>query len=311
MSTELVIRIWADKRISARTQLLDLIKIFEFKGFNQGSWKGLTVRESDLSKKTLQLQEPLSWEQINTALAKYDSDDLHLSVRSAFPCWRFDGTTPQDEFVPLWIEAWGNNFVNSTGRCREVEGDAAISLANSGPFVALIESEETPQLRQVNQYIEKNLERVTDLILAIAEQVNPVTMKAFTAQGLYQPLNAHLVFFRDQTVLLNDLIFIKKLWDEGLPGYRTPPLRESVDKPDLYTLHPWRGLEASQTLSNRLSCLINNIDYLTPTDLEQIDWQHYDNYEGENGRVVLDYPYWVNSFLDHFYIALLSTNVKK
>lgn len=148
MSTELVIKIWTDNRISAKEQLLELIKIFDSKGVNQGSWKGLTVRKSDLSKQTLQLPEPLSWEQINTALAEYDSDDLHLSVRSALPCWRFNGTTPQEGFVPFWIEAWGTKFVNITGRCREVEGDAAFSLANSGPFIALIKREETPQIQK-------------------------------------------------------------------------------------------------------------------------------------------------------------------
>lgn len=311
MSTELVTRIWTDDGLSPRTQLLNLVKIFEDKGVAQSSWKGLTVRKSDLSKKMLKLQEPLSREQIGTVLMEYNSDDLHLSVRSAFPCWRFDGMTPQEGFVPLWIEAWGNKFANSAGRCREVEGDAAFSLADSGPFIALIEPKENPQLQQVNQHVEKNLESVTDLILAIAECVKPVTMKTFTAQGLYQPLNSHLVFFRDQTVLINDLIFLKKLWDDGLPSYRTPPLRESVDKPDLYALHPWRGLKASQALSTQLADLVDEINYLTPTDLERIDWQDYDNYEGKNGRVVLDYPYWVNSFLDHFYTDLLRTNVKK
>jgi len=307
MSTELLIRIWTDDRVSARVQLLNIIKVFENQGIKKGSWKGLTVRGSNLAKKVLKLQEPLSWEQIDAALAEHDRDDLHLSVRCALPCWRFDGVIPQEGFVPFWIEAWGSEFANSAGRCREVEGDAALSLANSGPFIALIEPEETPQIQQVNQCVEKNLERVTDVILAIAEHIKPVTMKAFTAQGLYQPLNTHLVFFRDPTVLINDLIFLKKLWDEGLPSYRTPPLRNSVDKPDLYALHPWRELEASRILSAQLAGVINNVDRLSRSDLDHINWQHYDNYEGKNGRVVLDYPYWVNSFLDHFYLDLLNT----
>jgi hypothetical protein len=75
----------------------------------------------------------------------------------------------------------------------------------------------------------------------------------------------------------------------------------------LYALHPWRELEASRTLSAHLADIINNIDHLNSSDLEYIDWQRYDNYEGQNGRVVLDYPYWVNSFLDRFYLDLLNT----
>jgi hypothetical protein len=311
MSTELVIRIWDDNEISPTAQLLNLMKIFELNEVSQEGWKGLTIQESDLSKKTPQSNKVLSSQEINTALAEYNRDDLPLSVRSAFSCWRFDGTIIQKGFVPFWIEAWGDSFTNKTGRCKEIEGDAAISLVNSGPFVALTQSEDAPQIQNINQHIEKNLESVTDLILAIAENLNPLAMKVFTDQGLYQPLNAHLIFFRDRTVLLNDLIFLKKLWNEGLQNYHTTPLREWGNSPDSYVLHHWRGLETSQKIYNRLASLIDKFNHLDTQNFDFIEWSHYDNYESKNGRLVLDYPYFVNSFLDHFYIDLLSNVVDK
>src|SRR5829696_7623858 len=159
MSTELTIRMWNDKRISPQLQLFNMIEIFENHGISQNNWKGLTVRTSDLSKKVLQLQEPLSYKQIADILAKYEqaSDELHFSISSAIQCWRFDGATPVQGFVPFWLEAWGNVFASSFGRCRQVEGDAAFSLANSGPFVALIEPKNDPRVQQVNRHIEENL----------------------------------------------------------------------------------------------------------------------------------------------------------
>jgi hypothetical protein len=41
--------------------------------------------------------------------------------------------------------------------------------------------------------------------------------------------------------------------------------------------------------------------------LDQIDWKLYDNLdrEGADGRFVLEYPHFVNAFIDHFYLDLL------
>ncbi len=311
MSIELVTRLWLGDEVPARVQLTNLMQIFESRGIEEASWKGLTVRDSNLSRKIFQSQELMSSIQVETALADYDKADLHFSIRSALPCFRFKGMTPQKGFVPLWVEAWGKEFNESVGRCREIEGDAAFSLADSGPFIALIEHEETLQVQQVNQCVEENLDKVTEIILTIAECIKPMTMKAFTAKGLYQPLNAHLVFFRDSFSLIDDLKLIRKLWNEGLPNYRTAPLRESVNKPDLLAFHPWRGMESTSALVSRLAAAMDSVHYLNHTCLETIDWKHYDNYESSGGRVVLDYPFWVNSFLDHFYLDLFNAQSKE
>lgn len=86
-----------------------------------------------------------------------------------------------------------------------------------------------------------------------------------------------------------------------------PPLRYSVDIPDLPTLHYWRGAEASRALCAQLADVIDTGDHLTVQPSAQIDWRKYDSYEVQQGRAVLEYPYWLNSFLDRFYLDLFSS----
>lgn len=313
MSTELVIRIWNDEKVNPRLQLLKLIEVVENQGITQNNWKGLTVRASDLSEEPLQLPESLSSEQIADVLAKYEPhlDELHFSIWAALPCWRFEGMTALQGFVPFWLETWGDVFANRLGRCKEVEGNATFSLTNSGHFIALIEPKNDPIVQQVNNCVEENIEQVTDLIFNIINQLNPSTIKAFTDQGLYQPLNTHLVFFRDASVLVNDLNFLKQLWEEGLPGYNTPPLCDSINQLDEYALHLWRTLESSQGIITKLSNLMSKIEHFDSLDLDKINWQLYDSFDSTSGRIILDYPHWVNSFLDHFYLDLISIAINK
>lgn len=307
MSTELVIRMWFDERASPGSRLLSLIPFFEQQGIHDGTWKGLVIRDAASYKELFRLQEKLTSAHIAEVLAGYDGDHVHLSARTALPCWRFNGTVAEDGYIPCWIETWGTGFVSSTGRRREIEGDAAFIVSNSGPFIALLEPEADPHVQQVNQYVGENLERITTLILTIANDLQPWAIKGFTEQGLDQPLNAHLVFFRDPQVLINDVAFLKELWDHGLPGYSTPPLRDSVKTLDRYALHYWRGVEASQALCAQLADVIGTSDHLTVQQLAQIAWWKYDNYEVQQGRAVLEYPYWLNSFLDRFYLDLLKS----
>lgn len=282
-----------------------LLALLEQKAAGLQGWKGLTVRSSDLASKLLQLAGPLTRAEIAAALAVYQGQDVHLSVGASIPCWRFQGTAASEGFVPIWIETWGSDFLNGAGRLRVIEGDASFGIADSGPFIALLQPENDPHVAAVNRRVEENLERATDIILAIAGE-GSLALKTFSAQGLYQPLNAHLVFFREPGALIADLMLLKELWYNGLPGYRTEPLSHSVERPDRYALHPWRGLEASRALAVRLSDLIDRANTVTAATIEQFDWERYDTFNGKPGRAVLDYPFWVNNFLDHLYLDLLA-----
>lgn len=309
MSTELVIPVWIDEDVKASETLLRLMKIFEDMKIEKGGWRGFTVRENNLSGKILQLQEPKSSDEIESILSEYNRKCLHFSIHSAFPCFRFRGMNPQEGFVPFWIEVWDQEFAGRVEWEPKIEGNATISFSSSGPFTALIEAEETPQVLHVNRCVSENLEKVTQLILTIAKRLKPLAMKAFTSQGLYQPLNAHLIFFREPSSLIDDLKLLKSLWDRGLIAYQTQPLYNSLYEPDLYAFHQWRGVEAASQLAVRLAEVVDKIDNLDSDSSITVNWQKYDNYQSDRGRVILDYPFWLNSFVDAFYLDMLNNLV--
>lgn len=305
MSTELVSRIWFAQPASPTTKLWRLLEALEQRAAGLSAWRGLTVRSSDLATKLLHLPGPLSLEQVGRALGEYAGEGIHLSVRASLQCWRFQGSTASAGFVPIYLESWGQEFIGNHGRRREIEGDASFAIADSGPFIALLDADNGQQVAAINRYVEENLERVTELILTVAALPSTWALKSFTAQGLYQPLNTHLVFFRDPQVLIDDLRFIKELWFTGLTGYRTGPLRHSVEQLDRYALHPWRSAEQSHALALRVSSLIERVDRVDAAVLARFDWARFDTLDGDTGRAVLDYPHWLNSFLDRLYIELL------
>ncbi|MCG8417540.1 MAG: hypothetical protein MJE77_06295 [Proteobacteria bacterium] len=254
---------------------------------------------------TQQLDGRLSGSELAERLPELKGDGLHLSTRIAAPCWRFPGETATKGSIILWVECWERSYATQDGRDYDVEGDAALMFESVGPFCALLSPGDHPNFDKVNRRVEDNLERLLDLLMSVANKLRPRSIKVFNDQGVYQPLNSHLVFFREAAVLLHDLHFLKRLWDEGLRGYNTPPLRESLSNLDRMALNLWRDEDAQLELLLQLKDRIDRTSQLDIGNIARLDWERFDNYEGDTGRIVLEYPDFMNSFLDQFYLALL------
>lgn len=307
MSTELVIRIWTgDASGDTGQRLMQLVELVEDWKNTDEQWQKLCIHEDSLSNEVLNLSGPLTREELGAALEKHQGGGmLRISTRTALSCWRFHGMEANEGFLPIWVESWGREFAASGGRDYDVEGDAALALSSVGPYCALRSSTSDPSVNRINEHVEENLEKLLELLLAIADTLRPAAMKVFTDRGMYQPLNAHAVFFRDAEALLDDFRFLRRLWNEGLPGYQTAPLRNSLDQPDRDMLHGWRDEAAQRTLITRLNRVIHLAEHIGVDDLERIDWERFDSYEGTAGRMVLEYPHFINAFVDRFYLELL------
>lgn len=307
MSAELTIKIWEDNNSKAGNLFLDLIRIMNEQVPEITQLKNFVIRDSQLSKQDIETELPLSIDKIDKVLKNFDIDNFHFSVQSAIPCWRFEKMNAVKGFLPFWLELWGSGYTHRGGRTTEVEGNASLTFSSVGPFTALIENEEIAEINYVNNCVQENLQLVTDVIFSIIKNVHPKSVKAFTSSGLYQPLNAHLVYFKDATALQMDIEFIRSLWYNGLKRYRTPPLRDSLEKLDIYTLNPLRNPQQAKSIVFDLDSVIDYVEDLTPETLEKIKWDKYDYFEGNSGKIILEYPYWINSFVDNFYIDILRT----
>lgn len=306
MSTVLTIRIWTDDDSSrVGDRLNELVDVVERWTRVTEPWRALRIHDGDAAEDMRPANESMRRGEVASVLAGRQGGTLRVSLRTAVECWRFQGLTPSKGFLPLWVESWGRDHAGSGGRDYEIEGDAALTLGSAGPYCVMQSAVPSPDIDRVNERVEENLERLLALLLDIATTLRPTAMKVFTDQGVYQPLNAHAIFFRDAEALLRDVRLLDRLWNQGLPGYQTPALRESRAKLDREMLHTWRDEGRQRALVEWLSRVIPRALDVTVHDVESIDWTSFDNYEGDAGRLILEYPHFVNAFVDHFYLKLL------
>lgn len=306
MSTVLTIRIWTDddsSRVGDRSN--ELVETVERWTHAVEPWRAIRIQDGDAAPDVRQANETMHRDQVAGILAGRRGRALRVSLRTAVECWRFQGLTPSKGFLPLTVECWGRDHAGSGGRDYEIEGDAALTLGAAGPYCAVQSPGGRPDIDRVNEHVEENLERLLALLLDLANTLRPTAMKVFTDQGVYQPLNAHAIFFRDAEALLRDVRLLDRLWNQGLPGYQTAALRESRAKLDREMLHTWRDEVRQRALVESLSRVIPGARDVIADDVARIDWTRFDNYEGDAGRLVLEYPHFVNSFVDHFYLELL------
>lgn len=306
MSTVLTIRIWTDDdsaRVGDRAN--ELVEVVERWTRAAEPWRAIRIHDGDAAHDVRQANETSHRNEVAGVLAGRRGAMLRVSLRTAVECWRFQGLTPSKGFVPLWLESWGRDHAGSGGRDYEIEGDAALTLGSAGPYCAMQSPVPSPDIDRVNEHVEENLERLLALLLDVASTLRPTAMKVFTDQGVYQPLNAHAIFFRDAEALLRDVRLLDRLWNQGLPGYQTAALHESRTTLDREMLHTWRDEAKQRALIEGLARVIHRARDVTAADVERIDWARFDNYEGDAGRLVLDYPHFVNSFVDDFYLELL------
>jgi hypothetical protein len=233
-----------------------------------------------------------------------DANEL-VSTRSSFRCWRFHAGSPKPGSVGLWLEAWGPEWSVHNHEDRRIGGEAALSVFDVGPFVALVDA--APQQADVNPRVEENLDSLTALIFRLVEALAPRSVKVFSAQGLYLPINAHLLYLRDEAVVLDDLSLMAQAWNDGLPAHHTAPLVEARPDDMGNAFHGWRTFERREQLWRELSSLLPHAAGVTADDVRAVlRSNRFDTFTMPVGVTVLEYPHFMNAFLDQFYLDVLA-----
>ena len=278
-----------------------------FAGRPQASaeFRGLRVRRLDRHTTVSETERRLSPAELCAAGRGHAEPDELLSTRSSFRCWRFHGGSPQAGSVGVWLEAWGPRWTEHNHEDRRIGGEAALSVFDVGPFVALIDV--APHQAEVNARVEENLDALTALMLALVETLAPRSVKVFSAQGLYLPVNAHLLYLRDEAVVLDDLSLMTKVWNHGLPAHHTAPLVEAHADDMASTLHGWRTREQRQRLWRELASLLPAAAAVKVDNVRTVlESSRFDTFTMPVGSTVLDYPHFMNAFLDRFYLDVLA-----
>lgn len=311
MSIELVNKIWFVEEKSLRGKLEDITTALGQLDFVAKEWTSLSVKGFKLSDRILEKEGPITTSELLEYTDNYKDQSVYFSAWSYMKCWRFQGAKASFEHIPIVLVFWDQKHIDFYESDYHLEGDANLLVDKTGPFTALVNKKETEEIKRVNEHVEKNLELIQQVLFQIAYLPSVKMIKSFSAEGLYQPMNAHLVYFNSTKALVNDLKFLKELWDSGMPAYKTPPMSESGKHLDKFTFHPWRNTDISVALYDSIKPLLETIEFSDEDDIPEIDWEKFDNFEHESGRIVLEYPHWVNYFVDRFYLELLQAFANK
>lgn len=310
MSTELVLRVWTENpEISAKERFLQLIDILTAGDRTDGPWRSLTVIEDKPPSEILQLDGPLTTSDIKDALSGYDGERYRFSTRTTIGCWRVNHSMSERSLAQLWVESGGLDFMEASGRRHDIEGDGRFCIVPATPYRKPESNprtvENTLRAERADRLYQDNVKELFDILLSIGNELRPASMKIFTGDDPYNPLNAGAVFFRDEAQLIKNFNTMKEIWHSGIPEYHIAPT-EGFENPDNSDFMEEKNSRSFPQM--KIAELIKHIDHISPGDIAGIDWSRFDILESPNGRAVLRYPDFVNAFACRFYLEVLAAH---
>ena len=219
-----------------------------------------------------------------------------LSTGIAARAWRFEGKSAVEGAIRLGVDAWDAGHPQRPD--RPIDGDGCIWFQQAGPFVAALRE----GYAEADARVEENLEALNGLLLLLIEQIQPERMAVYTDAGFHHPLNAHAVYHPHRAGFVEDLALIRRLWREGAPAWRLPPLSDPATPRDGDALHGWRSLEQRTKLWEAVGRLSEVVPEARVGEV--LAGQGFDFYERGDGVLLLEYPHMLNAFIDRFYKEL-------
>jgi hypothetical protein len=274
-----------------------------------GIWQAFKMLRDNWHTVAARLEGPLSTDELCAAAAKHRGTHELLSATTSFRCWRFDEQGSKPGSVASGLQSWDEAWCIQNHEDRRIGGGAALSIFQVGPFCALDEMAEPASARHdaVNSHVRENLDALTGLLFRLIEALEPYSVKVFTDQGLYLPLNAHLAYYRDGHGVLDDLSLIAHVWEHGLPAHRIAPLKHHQADDMGPFFHGWRRESQREQLWSRLNALLPpRVSPSIETVRAVLSSGTVDTYSMPVGTTLLHYPDFMNSFLDAFYVEILS-----
>ncbi len=231
-----------------------------FAGWPQarGAWTELKLLKGNRHTIAQRWDGPLATEaMLAEARGRGEADEM-LVAQSSFRCWRFGQGHPESGSVVIGIECCGADWRRLEHEDGRLGGNAALVVHDAGPFVALIDEGQADTKRAVNDKVRENLEALTGLLFRMIESLAPRSMKLYTDEGLYLPFNAHLAYFRNDEVVLEDLALIADAWENGLPHHHIAPLKDRRADDMGPALHHWRSPSQRDQLWQCLSAALGS-----------------------------------------------------
>lgn len=272
-------------------------------------WKDLEIVGQRGDDPHLEMPGPLSTTTVQEATSGVNEAITTISARVPFRCWRFyDGKIERG-----WNGAWVTCYETSHVHGQPFLESADFTSWHTGPYNILLHAEHNSYAQDVNRHVEENLEELTVILFDMIDRLQPDSMKVFTDAGLYLPFNAHMAYYKDESMVVDDLQFLSYIWHNAVPGYDVPlkafdPERNPTAFQDYPTVfHLWRDEAARVQLWHELKAVISHVDLVTTEVVRDVVRSGlFDTYTMSSGTTILDYPAFLNAFLDRFYLDILA-----
>lgn len=306
MSTDMDIRFWYNNnQVSIDERFLAMVEWISKWPQISTSWQGLQALERNVQKAVLDVNKELSFEEMKAAVRGYNKETYCLSTGIGFKCWRFKGDEVSPGYARIHLQVWGIEYAKRHFRDPRIEGDASIFITPVGPYCMVLD----PPVgfpEDVNNKVAENLSDLTDMLFGLIDETKPISMKVFVEEAKLIPFNAHMVYFMNESMIIEDLKLIHELWEQGMSSYYIEPLRSADPVAEAITFHPWRKPALRQKVKQQLAEAISYLPYAREEAVRQVIASGmFDNYTMPIGVTVLEYPDFMNSLLDDFYIAVL------
>lgn len=305
MATEITTRLYFDAEPAPARVFAQLVEAVAAWHEDTPRWQGLRVTSGPQREVVHRDDAVLDTRDLISAAARFDARSQQISSRTSFPCWRFHGRAADRGSSLAWVEAWGDDYARFHGEDpRRVWGSAAFTIADCGPYCAIVDAADV-DAATVNERVEDNLDRLTKLVFRIVETCRPASLKMFTDQGAFLPFNAHLAYYASEDRLLGDARLIAEVWRDGLPGHQLPALEDIADARSI-AFHWWRSDESRRRLMAALGARISRVDAIAAADVQRVLASGaFDRYDLSPGFLVLEFPHFLNAFLDRLFVTLL------
>ncbi|MDQ2809446.1 MAG: hypothetical protein M3Z04_21435 [Chloroflexota bacterium] len=277
-------------------------------------WFGFKVADEQLGNRVLNVTKTLSAAQVQATAHGFSAATLMLMVNMSFPCWWVENAEVKEGASAVQVWAFGDRYGGVDGADRPLEGHAKLNFGLVSPY--LLQPGDTPRAQAANRYVEENLEQLTDLLFHLVTRMQPDSLKLYTTAGYFVPQDAHLVYYKDEIGVLDDLALIEQVWEQGLPGRAYPPLKAftpdapfEVTKYTSLMFHNWRSPADQRRLWHALAAALPQRPYVTPYTVRAVlDSGLFDTYTPPSGGfAVLTYPDYTSHFLDEFYLMILNS----
>jgi hypothetical protein len=309
MSLELDVRLWWDgSDLSTSERFEKTLGAFESWRGGQVEWTSAVLRKAVPGNKIKSLEGPLTTAQVLGLFPEDTTEDYYITAYSYMPCWRFSKEGISDEFVPIALSGWGNNYGTGFNFDRRFEGQAQFSVLNSGPFFGVMDRESQDFLpTEQNAKVEENLERLMEVLQTITLHAEPTVWMAFSDEGSsYLPLNAHAAWFENPAKLLQVVQAFKADLSAVNASQRLQPIESLDELRGTGYGHSFRAGAAEAQILKRLQKIATSPKAAHAMALDEVlNKGKYDFYEFEEGLILLDFPFFLNSFLDEFVLDLL------